>query len=189
MSRHPRNTPPPERWDLLDKNRVPTGKTLRRGEKRPEGAYHIVVLGWVVNEKGEFLISRRCPQKSNPLLWETTGGAKQAGEDSLSAVIRELQEEIGVDVRRNRPVFLGSRERINGVYFDCWMFFKNVPIESVVLQQEETCDAKWVDDARFAEMIQAGQVTRASAEFFPLAKGWRDLLRKKEDFASLSGEK
>ena len=188
MRRHQRGTPP-ERWDLLDKDRVPTGKTLRRGEKRPDGAYHIVVLGWVVNEKGEFLISRRCPQKNNPLLWETTGGAKQAGEDSLSAIIRELQEEVGVDVRGCRPIFLGSRERVNGVYFDCWMFFKNVPIESVVLQESETCGAKWVNDAQFTEMIKSGQVTRASTEFFPLAKGWRDLLRAKEDFASLSGEK
>lgn len=180
---------PAERWDLLDKNRVPTGKTLRRGEKRPEGAYHIVVLGWVVNSKGEFLISRRCPEKNNPLLWETTGGAKQAGEDSLSAVVRELQEEIGVNVRQSRPIFLGSRERINGVFFDCWMFFKDVPIETVVLQEGETCDAKWVTDEEFEAMVQSGQVTRASADFFPLAKGWRDLLTAKEDFAALSGER
>ncbi len=175
-----------EQWDLLDKNRVPTGKTLLRGEKRPEGFYHIVVLGWVVNAKGEFLISRRCAEKSSPFLWETTGGAKQAGEDSLSAIIRELHEEVGVDVSRSRPIFLGSRERISGVYFDCWMFFKDVPIETVVLQREETCDAKWVTDRQFTEMINAAQVTKASVEFFPLAKGWRDLLTQKEDFSALS---
>lgn len=52
-----------ERWDLLDQNRVPVGKTLRRGEKIPAEIYHIVVLGWIVNRKGEFLISRRSPEK------------------------------------------------------------------------------------------------------------------------------
>lgn len=192
MRKNAHGTPKPfpeERWDVLDKNRVPTGKTLRRGEKRPEGAYHIDVLGWVVNSRGEFLISRRCPEKNNPLLWETTGGAKQAGEDSLSAIIRELQEELGVDVRNNRPIFLGSKERINGIYFDCWMFFKNVSIETVVLQEGETCDAKWVTDQEFKAMIRAGQVTRVSTEIFPLAKGWRDLLTAKEGFAALSGER
>ena len=123
--------PAQERWDLLDHNRVPTGKTLCRGEKIPAGIYHIVVLGWIVNSSGEFLISRRSPQKSNPLLWETTGGAKQAGEDSLKAVIREIKEEVGIDVSRNRPVFLGTRQRLERIYFDCWMFFKDFPIEAV----------------------------------------------------------
>ena len=180
--------PAQERWDLLDHNRVPTGKTLCRGEKIPAGIYHIVVLGWIVNSSGEFLISRRSPQKSNPLLWETTGGAKQAGEDSLKAVMREIKEEVGIDVSRNRPVFLGTRQRLERIYFDCWMFFKDFPIEAVKLQQGETCDARWVNDDTFLQMIQKGQVTRASTEFFPLMKGWRDLLFKNENFQSLSGE-
>lgn len=177
-----------ERWDLLDQNRVPVGKTLRRGEKIPAEIYHIVVLGWIVNRKGEFLISRRSPEKSNPLLWETTGGAKQAGEDSLKAVIREIREEVGIDVSKNRPVFLGTRQRLERVFFDCWMFFKDFPLESVTLQQGETCDARWVNDDTFSEMMQKGQITRASIDFFPLMKGWRDLLFKNEDFESLSGE-
>ena len=45
------NNHPQERWDLLDQNRVPIGKTLRRGEKIPAEIYHIVVLGWIVNSK------------------------------------------------------------------------------------------------------------------------------------------
>lgn len=177
-----------ERWDLLDRNRIPTGKTLCRGEKIPSGICHIVVMGWIVNRKGEFLISRRCPEKTSPLLWETTGGAKQAGEDSLKAVIREIREEVGIDVSKNRPVFLGSRQRLERIFFDCWMFFKDFPAESVTLQQGETCDARWVDDDTFLQMMQKGQVTRASTEFFPLMKGWRDLLFQNEDFQSLSGE-
>lgn len=178
----------PERWDLLDENRIPVGKTLRRGEKIPSGICHIVVMGWIVNRKGEFLISRRSPEKTSPLLWETTGGAKQAGEDSLKAIIREIREEVGIDVSKNRPVFLGSRQRLERIFFDCWMFFKDFPAESVTLQQGETCDARWVDDDTFLQMMQKGQVTRASTEFFPLMKGWRDLLIQNEDFPSLSGE-
>ena len=180
--------PPPERWDLVDRNRIPTGQTRRRGEKAPPCIYHIVVLGWVINRKGEFLISRRSPEKSNPLLWETTGGAKQAGEDSLKAVVREIREEVGIDVSKNRPVFLGTRERFDRIFFDGWMFFKDVPPESITLQPEETCDAKWVDDETFMQMMKDKQITRASMDFFPLMKGWRDLLLKNEDFDSLSGE-
>ena len=68
------------------------------------------------------------------------------------------------------------------------MFFKDFSLESVTLQQGETCDARWVNDDTFLEMMQKGQITRASTDFYPLMKGWRDLLFKNEDFESLSGE-
>lgn len=177
-----------EYWDVLGPDRTPTGRVLRRGEPVPSGAAHIVVMGWVVRPDGRFLISRRSPEKNNPLLWETTGGAKQAGEDSLSAIVRELKEELGVDVSRCRPVFLGSRERRKGLFFDCWLFFRDVPLADVRFQPGETVDAKWVDDAAFSRMIEAGEVTSASVEFFPLMRGWRDLLMGREGFAALSGE-
>ncbi len=177
-----------EFWDVLTTNRVPTGRRLRRGEPMPAGAGHIVVMGWIVRADKQFLISRRSKEKNNPLMWETTGGAKQAGEDSLKAIIREIGEELGVDVSHCRPIFLGSRERRKGLYFDCWMFFKDAPIEAVTLQPGETCDAKWVDDETFSQMIESGQVTAASSEFFPLMKGWRDLLMEKESYGALNGE-
>ena len=176
-----------EYWDLLTAERVPTGRKLVRGQPLPGGMGHIVVLGWVVRPDKQFLISRRSPEKTNPLRWETTGGAKQAGEDSLKAVIREIGEELGVDVSRNRPVFLGSRERRKGLFFDCWMFFKDVPPEDIQLQPGETCDARWVDDETFVRMIEEGEVTSASAEFFPLMQGWRDLLMAEEPFQALEG--
>ena len=176
-----------EYWDLLTAERVPTGRKLVRGQPLPGGMGHIVVLGWVVRPDKQFLISRRSPEKTNPLRWETTGGAKQAGEDSLKAVIREIGEELGVDVSHNRPVFLGSRERRKGLFFDCWMFFKDVPPEDIRLQPGETVDARWVDDETFVRMIKEGEVTSASAEFFPLMQGWRDLLMAEEPFQALEG--
>ena len=92
-----------------------------------------------------------------------------------------------MDVSHNRPVFLGSRERRKGLFFDCWMFFKDVPPEDIRLQPGETVDARWVDDETFARMIKEREVTAASAEFFPLMQGWRDLLMAEEPFQALEG--
>ena len=177
-----------EYWDLLDGSRAPTGRQMRRGDPIPKGMAHIVVLGWVVRPDKRFLISRRSAEKTNPLRWETTGGAKQAGEDSLKAVIREIGEELGVDVSHCRPVFLASRERRKGLFFDCWMFFTSRR-EEIRLQPGETCDAQWVDDETFRRMIKAGEVTSASAEFFPLMRGWRDMLMEREPFEQLEGRR
>ena len=91
-----------------------TGTCSRPSGSRPDGNWSAgsrCPAGWgisscwdgFVRPDKQFLISRRSPEKTNPLRWETTGGAKQAGEDSLKAVIREIGEELGVDVSHNRP--------------------------------------------------------------------------------------
>ena len=48
-----------------------TGKEHIRGEKIPEGFYHMTVHVWIRNYKGEYLISRR---SANRKLWLTDRG-------------------------------------------------------------------------------------------------------------------
>lgn len=58
----------PELWDIYDKNRRPTGRTVERGKPMRQDEYHIVVNVWIINSKGQWLISRRTPNKHLPLL-------------------------------------------------------------------------------------------------------------------------
>ena len=53
-----------ELWDLYDKYKNPLGKTHVRGEKIKSGEYHIVVDVLSVNHKGQILIAKRHPDKS-----------------------------------------------------------------------------------------------------------------------------
>ena len=52
-----------EKRDLYDKNRNLTGKTIYKGESVPEGSYIIVVLIYIQNSKGEFLLQKRSANK------------------------------------------------------------------------------------------------------------------------------
>ena len=45
-----------EIWDLYDKDRNPTGETMVRGERMPEGRYHLIVDVLFLNSKGETLL-------------------------------------------------------------------------------------------------------------------------------------
>ena len=63
-----------EKWDLYDVNRNKTGLTWIRGMAIPKGYYHLVVSVWIQNDCGEYLLSRRHPNKQYPLCWECTGG-------------------------------------------------------------------------------------------------------------------
>ena len=87
-----------EYWDVYDGDRNPTGRTHRRGDPMADGDFHIVVHVWMKNNCGEYLLTRRDFSKGFPGMWESTGGSALAGDDSLSAAIREVKEETGLDL-------------------------------------------------------------------------------------------
>jgi 8-oxo-dGTP diphosphatase len=68
---------------------------MAEGQKRPM----IVVAACVLLDKdGAVLITRRPAGKPLAGLWEFPGGKVEAGEAPERALIRELKEELGIDV-------------------------------------------------------------------------------------------
>jgi len=130
-----------ELWDLYDKDRNPLGRTHRRGDAMGEGEYHVVVHIWLRNAKGEFLLSKRSPDKNWPLVWECTGGSALAGEDSLTAAMREVREELGItlDPDAGRLAYHADRDDYFG---DIWLFDTEFDLSKVKLQDGETVDAR-----------------------------------------------
>lgn len=151
-----------EKWDLYTREREKTGLTHIRGEEIPEGCFHLVVHVWLKNSRGEYLISRRSADRPTfPLMWETTGGSVLMGEDSLSGALREVREELGIDLppERGRLMFSRVRDWVDGVRFgdivDVWEF----PYEGQAQldrAEGEACDARWAGLEEIAEMLQSG---------------------------------
>ena len=61
----------------------------------------LVVAGALVDADGRVLIARRPAGKRMAGLWEFPGGKVAPGETPESALIRELQEELGIDTRES----------------------------------------------------------------------------------------
>ena len=87
-----------ERWDIYDKNKQLTGRTMKRNDwTLKDDEYHLTVLGVIRRSDGKFLITKRVMTKAwAPGWWEVSGGAAQAGEASYDAVLREVKEETGL---------------------------------------------------------------------------------------------
>ena len=132
-----RRSAPDELWDVYDEDDKPTGRVHRRGEPLGEGEKHLCVHVWMRRNDGRYLLTRRAPNKSMGGLWESTGGCAIAGEDSLTAAVREVEEETGLRLDPAKGEFLF---RYGGAHFLCdvWLFRQDVDPEAVVLQEGET---------------------------------------------------
>ena len=73
-----------------------TGKTIFKGEAIPDNNYIVVVLVFIQNSEGNFLIQKRSKLKNGK--YATTGGHPKSGENSVQGIISEIKEEIGLDI-------------------------------------------------------------------------------------------
>ncbi len=150
-----------ELWDILDENGNITGRLHERGKPMVEGDYHLVVHVWIMNNKGEFLISKRTPEIAWPDMWQTTGGAAVSGLDSLQNALKETKEELGIDLESKNAQLFKRIKRLHtndpaGYFTDVWLFRQEAYISAVVLQPEETCDVMWADRNQIDRMIDEG---------------------------------
>ncbi len=58
----------------------------------------IVVTCVLLFHKGKILAAQRSAQMSLPLLWEFPGGKVEIGESEESCIVREIKEELGIEI-------------------------------------------------------------------------------------------
>ncbi len=127
-----------ELWDVYDGNRRKTGLFHERGKgKMEQGEYHLVVQVWIVNRNGQYLMSKRHPDKPYALKWESTGGSVLSGESSLEGAVREVREELGIRLDSSKGRLIKSvRNDAMHEFYDVWLFQRDVEIKDLNLQSE-----------------------------------------------------
>ena len=148
-----------ELWDAYSKNEELTGDTLVRGEKIPEGLYHLVCEVLVRHIDGSFLCMKRSVEKPNYGGWyeATAGGSALAGENKLQCVERELLEETGIACHEFEEVARNREERKQAFFYN---FVCTVDCEknSVQPQKGETEGYVWMSEKEFVQFINSEKV-------------------------------
>ena len=159
-----------ELWDLYDKERRKLGLTMKRGDRVPDGMYHLVVFLCLFNSSGEMLIQRRQTFKEGwSGMWDVTvGGSAVAGDTSAMAIERELYEELGIKLsfENKRPVLTSH---FDDGFGDLYVEEADISLSSLTLQESEVMDAKWATREEIMAMIDDGS-------FIPYAKCFIDLI-------------
>ena len=151
--------------DIYDKNRTLTGRVHRRGSRWKAGEYGLVVCVWVYDGKGNLLLTRRAPGKSFAGTWENSGGAAKAGEDSRTAIVRELFEETGIRARPDEFEFLRTT-RDKNTFFDHYCLHRQTLIDEIKLLPGETDAAQWASFEKIHELIEQKQICKVIAKQF-----------------------
>lgn len=179
-----------ELWDLYTKYREKTGEVQVRGAELPNEKYHLVVDVWVKNSKGQYLISKRSLNRKNyPLKWACPGGGVISGEDSLTAALREVKEEVGVELNRNNGKLLFSKihkmidgKKINNI-MDVWQFEYDGPINLKSATTDEVVECKWMEIKEIDKLYDSG-------EFVDVLGYYKYILEADEpDYRSILGKK
>ena len=166
-----------EYFDLLDENGNKTGKTKLRSEIHRDGDWHRAVHIWIINDKGDVLLQRRCATKdSNPNMLDiSSAGHLSAGDESLDGAIRELKEELDLDVKPEELQFIKTIKRsskytptfINNEFDDLYILRTTKTINEMSFQKEEISEIFYVPYKEFKKMVENRQP---------------DLLRHDEEF-------
>ncbi len=149
-----------EIWDLYDISGNKSNIRIERNSREtiPDGLYHIVCDILVVHKDGTYLLTKRHPEKDvYPGFWEASaGGSAVSGESPLQCAVRELREETGIQISQDdlRLVNNTHSEKSRSAFF-CYVVTVDCPKDSIVLQEKETVDYKWVDRAAFLEHVDS----------------------------------
>lgn len=162
-----------EIWDLYNEHRELTGRDHIRGEKVPQGFYHLVVHIWIRNSKGEYLISQRSADRpAYPLMWECVGGSVTKGEDSLTGALRETKEEVGLTLSPEvgKLVYSVVGRVVNGVKFtdivDVWLFEYDGPVSLEQATTKEVAQTVWMIREQIRELFDTGKMVHTLNYFF-----------------------
>lgn len=154
-----------EYWDIYDADRIKTNRKHLRGEPIADGNYHLVVNIWIYNSQGKVLLTQRHPDIPFPLKWACTGGSALAGEDTLTAAIRETREEIGLILSPDELIPAGQERRLHS-FLDTFIVCRDVLPGEIVMQPEEVVDFCWVNESQYRKMQREGLLHPALKNFF-----------------------
>lgn len=143
-----------ELFDVLDENGNKTGRTKPRSAVHRDGDWHRAIDVIVINRRGEILLQRRAADKDSfpGMLDISCGGHLAAGEDSLTGALRELKEELGLEVSPEELTFLHTDKTsirpdpdfINNSFNDIYTLRINQELNELRAQPEEISELIYV---------------------------------------------
>ncbi len=153
-----------DEWvDILDEDGNATGKSCLKSEAHAKGWFHPCVHIWFYTPNGEVLVQQRGAMKNTyPLLWDVSvAGHMAAGETAEDAAMREVAEEIGLQIQAADLMKVGvyksynvhSKTLTDAEFLNTYIHPLSVSVDALVPQESEVAALKLISMEDFATAL------------------------------------
>ena len=145
--------------DIFDDNNIPTGEIKEKTQAHEEGKFHRTAHIWIINNNKELLLQKRsATKKSHPNCWDISGaGHIKAGETVIEGAIRELKEELGVEIKEEELEFISIVKSVknpkNHEFQYVYLLNRNNKIEDYIFEDKEVSEVKYIYFEELEKMV------------------------------------
>jgi 8-oxo-dGTP pyrophosphatase MutT (NUDIX family) len=122
-----------------------------------------IVIIYIENSKGEFLIQKT--SKARGSVFATTGGHVDYGDTFDSTIIKEVKEELGLDISNDLVKEVTSftyDTDIQKVYY----LKKDIDIKDITIKEDEVEYVKWMSIDEIKELIDKNEYREGNIDGF-----------------------
>lgn len=163
-----------ELLDVYDDYGNITGEYVERGIKTKElgpNKHIAICVIFIENSKHQFLIQKTSKEKDS--VFASTGGHVDKGETPSNSIIREVKEELGIDISNDNVESLGF-VRFERPLWYLYYLNKDIDINDVKVQQEEVESVQYLSIDEINKLIENNLMRKSHEVLF------KELLKRKK---------
>jgi len=153
-----------EQIDIINEQNEVIG-TIGKSVAHTDGLLHRIVIGELVNSKGEYCLVKQANDRQDPGQYVSPiGGHVRAGESPEHALVRECQEECGFTP--TDFVFIGKtiyNRKVIGRQENHLFLVYQIPFEGTPVLNHESVGFKWFSVAEIKQILKSKPSTFGAA--------------------------
>lgn len=152
-----------EYLDIYNEKKEKLNKKIKRGDKLLDNEHILVTVIFIENSEGKYLIQKTSKEKGEK--YATTGGHVLSGETSKTAIIREVKEELGLDISNENIIYIG--DLLFGIPFgEIYYLKKDLDVAKLSLQHEEVEQVEYLSKDEILKLIETEKMTKSHGLMF-----------------------
>lgn len=163
--------------DILNNKGEKTGETCLKSEAHKKGIYHASVHIWIFDEAKNVLIQKRAANKDTfPNLWDiSVAGHISTGEEPLTSALREVNEEIGMQLLKEQLHFIGTFKKrvhhhshlIDNELHHIYMCQVEFNIDTLKIQKEEVSALQAIKLNELTKKVKTAVFVPRTDNYYP----------------------
>ena len=154
-----------EYLQVFDENKNILNEKISREDKftLKDGKHFMVVIIFIENSEGKFLLQQTSSNRNSCIA--TTGGHVTYGDDGFKTVIKEVKEELGLNLLSSEFNYVDTYDYKNG-FLEIYYVKKDIDINKLKLQEEEVEEVNWYSIDEIKNLIKEDKLRKGNIKPF-----------------------